>query len=154
MEEFNSIILDNPETLINCLDGFQIEIINTFLSINGQDYLDSADKWLNASPSNTAAFGGDTSKTKIYKDKVLDEIEKFLCGDEKYESDRNKIAADSDKTQKYIIGVMSAAIGKTLGVAGTFIAPVIVLLLISCGKITVNAWCEMRKTLRTNKPLI
>jgi predicted PurR-regulated permease PerM len=44
-----------------------------------------------------------------------------------------------------LIGVLSAAIGKTLGVAGTFIAPIIVLLLMSFGKMAINAWCEMRK---------
>jgi hypothetical protein len=44
---------------------------------------------------------------------------------------------------------MSAAIGKTLGAAGAFIAPVIVLLILSIGKMAVNAWCEMRKETRS-----
>ena len=68
-----------------------------------------------------------------------------MCGAEQYEEDRKKIAESSDKSQQYIIGVMSAAIGKTIGAAGTFIAPVIVLLILSLGKMALNAWCEMRK---------
>jgi hypothetical protein len=151
MDELNKIVQEDPEILINCLDNYQIEIIKSFLSSNSNNYLDSADRWLNASTTNTAKFGGDTNKSQIYREKVLNEVENFLCGDDRYDSDRRKIFDATDKSQKYIIGVMSAAIGKTLGVAGTFIAPVIVLLIISIGKIAVNAWCEMRKTLRTTE---
>lgn len=40
---------------------------------------------------------------------------------------------------------MSAAIGGSIGVAGVYIAPVIVLILLNIGKIVKNAWCEMMK---------
>jgi hypothetical protein len=44
---------------------------------------------------------------------------------------------------------MSAAIGTNLGIAGPFIAPVIVLLILSIGKLAINAWCAMRKEVRS-----
>jgi len=145
MEELTNIIQSDQDELLTSIDDFQADILRTFLEKNSNDYLVSADNWLNATTANTAKFGGDPSKAKIYRDKLLEELEKFLCGAEQYEEDRKKIAESSDKSQQYIIGVMSVAIGKSIGAAGTFIAPVIVLLLLSFGKMALNAWCEMRK---------
>lgn len=145
MEELSTIIQSNQESLLASIDNFQADIIKTFLVSTSNNYLVSADKWLNASTSNTAKFGGEPDKAKIYREKLLEELEKFVCGDQQYDDDRKKIAESTDKSQKYIIGVMSAAIGKALGVAGAFIAPVIVLLILSFGKMAINAWCAMRK---------
>lgn len=151
MEELNALLNSEQEELIASLDGFQADIINIFLADTGNDYLASVDKWLNASTSNTAKFGGETDKAKIYRDKLLDEIEKFICGDVAYEEDRKKISESADKTKQYTIGVISTAIGSTMGVAGTFLAPIIALLIMSMGKMVVNAWCEMRKEIRASK---
>lgn len=149
MEELSQIIESDQDTLLSAIDDFQSEILKAFLASNSNDYLASADNWLNASTANTAKFGGEPNKAKIYRDKLLEELEKFLCGDQQYEDDRKKIADSTDKSQKYIIGVMSAAIGKSLGAAGAFIAPVIVLLILSIGKMAINAWCAMRKEARS-----
>lgn len=149
MEELSQIIESDQDALLSSIDEFQSEIIKAFLVSTSNDYLASADNWLNASTANTAKFGGEPNKAKIYRDKLLEELEKFLCGDQQYEDDRKKIAESTDKSQKYIIGVMSAAIGKTLGAAGPFIAPVIVLLILSIGKMAINAWCAMRKEARS-----
>jgi hypothetical protein len=145
MEELSNIIESDQDALLSSIDDFQAEIIKSFLVSTSNDYLVSADNWLNASTANTAKFGGEPNKAKIYRDKLLEELEKFLCGDQQYEDDRKKIVESTDKSQKYIIGVMSTAIGKTLGAAGPFIAPVIVLLILSIGKMAINAWCAMRK---------
>jgi hypothetical protein len=149
MEELSNIIQSDQVSLLSSIDDFQAEIIKSFLVSTSNDYLASADHWLNASTANTAKFGGEPNKVKIYRDKLLEELEKFLCGDQQYEDDRKKIADSTDKSQKYIIGVMSSAIGKTLGVVGPFIAPVIVLLVLSIGKMAINAWCIMRKEARS-----
>jgi len=145
MKELSQLIQSDQVTLLLSIDDFQSDIIKAFLYSNSNDFLASADNWLNASTANTAQFGGEPNKAKIYRDKLIEELEKFLCGDKQYEDDRKKIAESSDKSQKYMIGVISSAIGKTLGTAGPFIAPVIVLLILSTGKMAINAWCEMRK---------
>lgn len=138
-----------PIELIKGLDNYQQEIVYALLKATDNNYLEAADKWLSASPSNTAKFGGDSSHSTIYREKVVEEIEKFLCGsDPSYEEERKKLNIQSDKSQKYIIGVLSTAIGSQLGVAGAFIAPVIVLIFISMGKVCINAWCEMRKEIK------
>lgn len=138
-----------PIELIKGLDNYQQEIVYALLKATDNNYLEAADKWLSASPSNTAKFGGDSSHSTIYREKVVEEIEKFLCGsDPSYEEERKKLNIQSDKSQKYIIGVLSTAIGTQLGVAGAFIAPVIVLIFISMGKVCINTWCEMRKEIK------
>jgi len=149
MNEFSTLLQAEDNELLSSIESYQADIIKNFLANNSNDYLASADNWLNASTANTARFGGEPGKAKIYRDKLLEEIEKFICGDQQYDDDRKKIADSADKSQKYIIGVMSVAIGKTLGAAGTFLAPVIVLLVLSFGKMAVNAWCAMRKEART-----
>ncbi len=151
MVELNNLCQSEPNELLLAIDGFQKEILESFLVSTGNDYLASADKWLNAGPSNTAKFGGEPNKAIIYRDKLLEEVEKFICGDNRYDEDRKKISESADKSKQYIIGVMSTAIGSTMGVAGTFVAPVIVLLIMSIGKMAVNAWCEMRKEIK--KPM-
>jgi hypothetical protein len=145
MKELSIILNSEEDELLNTIPNFQKYIIQSFLEQKNHNYIDAAELWLKSSPSNTAKFGAEQKKENIYRDKLIDEIEKFLCGDEKYDDDRKKIVDSGDKTQKYIIGVMSVAIGKSLGVVGTFIAPVIVLLLLSFGKMAINAWCAMRK---------
>jgi hypothetical protein len=144
MEELNNILNSTDEVLLNSLPKFQSEIISSFIAQTNNDYIIAADLWLNSTPSNTAKFGGEEKKPVQYREMLIGEIEKFLCGDQSYNDDRNKIAESTDKSQKYIIGVMSTALGKTLGIAGTFIAPVIVLSLMSFGKMAINAWCKMR----------
>lgn len=146
IEDFTQL---EPRELIGSLDNYQQEIVLALLKATNNNYLEAADKWLSASPSNTAKFGGDSSHSTIYREKVVEEIEKFLCGNEpSYEEEREKLKEQSDKSQKYIIGVLSTAIGSQLGVTGVFIAPVIVLVIISMGKICINAWCEMRKEIK------
>lgn len=151
MEEFDTLINADQAEILASLDGFQVEIIESFLHQTNNNYLESADKWLNATTANTAQFGGETGKAKIYREKLLDEIEKFFCGDESYDDDRKKISESAEKTKQYIIGVLSSAIGATMGVAGTFIAPVIALLIMSMGKMGVNAWCAMRIEIKANQ---
>lgn len=148
MEKLNIVTSSEPNDLLLALDSYQADIVKTFIEKTSGNYIECASRWVNSTPTNTALFGGEQGKSKIYIEKVLEEIEKFLCGDASYDEDRKKIAESTDNTQKYIIGVMSVAIGKVLGVAGTFIAPVIVLLLLSFGKIAVNAWCAMRRETR------
>jgi hypothetical protein len=153
MNELDKIMQLDEADLLLSIDDFQAEILKSFLELTSNDYLKSADYWLNANTANTAKFGGDPSRSQIYRDKLLEELEKFLCGDEQYEEEREKIAVSSDKSQKYIIGVMSIAIGNVIGAAGTFIAPVIVLLIMSLGKVALNAWCAMRKESRIDSQI-
>jgi len=136
----------SPEVLLSGLEDYQQALVNELLAATGGNYEKAADLWLGATPAQTVGFGGDHSHNKIYRDKIVDEIEKFVCGsDDTYQRDRVKILENASATQQYVVAVLSTAIGGNLGIAGAFLAPLIVLLIISFGKISINAWCEMRK---------
>lgn len=139
------------EELLSCLESYQQDLLKEVLKANDNDYLKTVDLWLMATPSQTVEFGGnpEKSKSRVFRDKLIEEIEKFVCGtDDTYTEDRKKIAENTDATQQYIIGVLSTAIGAHLGVVGVFIAPIIVIILMSFGKIGLNAWCSLQKEKR------
>jgi hypothetical protein len=138
------------EALISSLDGYQQELIIALIDNAKGDYKLAADNWLSASPSNTAQFGGEHNKSSVFREKVFDEFEKFICGcdDGRYANDRDKLNKQGDMAKEAIISSISASIGCYLGVAAAFIAPVIVLILLSTGKIFKNAWCETQKEMK------
>ncbi len=140
-----------PDRLSMGLEPYQREIIQELLSTNNNDYLKVADAWLQASPAQTAGFGGDPTKSnsKIYREKILEEIEKFICGtDDSYDDERQKISDNVEASEQVIVSIISAAIGAHLGLAGAYLAPIIVVLIMSFGKIGRNAWCSMRKDMK------
>lgn len=149
----NDFLLLSNDDMIASLEPYQQELVKSLISYTDGDYNKAADFWLSASPSNTYKFGGESNRSSIFREKVLDELEKFICGcDEgKYDSDREELSKRGDLTKEIIISFLSASIGSTIGVAGAFVAPVIVLLLLDSGKIAKNAWCEMMKEKKTQK---
>lgn len=140
------------DTLISSLEVYQQKLVCDLIANTGGDYNKAADNWLSASPSNTAQFGGEHKRSSLFREKVFEELEKFICGcdDGRYDNAREELNKYGDMTKETIISVMSAAIGGTIGVAGAFVAPIIVFILLSLGQITKNAWCEMRKELKNN----
>ena len=140
------------DTLISSLEVYQQKLVRDLIANTGGDYNKAADNWLSASPSNTAQFGGEHKRSSLFREKVFEELEKFICGcdDGRYDNAREELNKYGDMTKETIIRVMSAAIGGTIGVAGAFVAPIIVFILLSLGQITKNAWCEMRKELKSN----
>ncbi len=134
-------------SLISSLDAYQQDLVKSLIDNSNGDYKAAADKWLSASPAFTAQFGGEHNRSSVFREKVFEEVEKFICGcdDGRYDKDREKLNEQGDLTKEAIISVMSAAIGGSIGVAGVYIAPVIVLILLNIGKIVKNAWCEMMK---------
>ena len=140
----------NSDELISCLENYQQDLVRALIAASDEDFNKAADKWLSATPSNTVQFGGEHKQPSIFREKIFEEVEKFICGSDegRYDSAREELNKQGDMTKEAIISVMSAAIGGVIGVAGAFIAPVIVLILLSIGKIVKNAWCETRKALK------
>lgn len=143
-------LLLNSEELISSLENYQQDLVRVLITASNGDYSKAADNWLSASPANTVQFGGEHKKPSVFREKVFEEVEKFICGcDEgRYDNAREELNKQGDLTKEAIISVMSAAIGSVIGVAGAFIAPIIVLILLSIGQIVRNAWCETRKALK------
>lgn len=146
MEQLDILFQSNPNELIHILDQYQVEIIETLLAKNSNNYLETADLWLAGTiPNNTAQFGGELNKSKVYREKLLEEFEKFVCGHDFYEEDRKKIQKATGSSVSYTTHVIISAVALKIGVVGPFIAPAIILIIVALGKIPLNAWCAMRQ---------
>lgn len=146
LEEF---LAQSEQEMLGCLEPYQQELINELLCITKGDRLAAADKWLNSNMSQTVVFGGE-KKHSVFRDKFFEELEKFICGcdDGRYEAERKELLETSTKGKEAILYAISAAIGAQMGVAGAFVAPALVLIFQSTGKIVINAWCETQKANR------
>ncbi|MGB7894436.1 MAG: hypothetical protein WCF82_21400, partial [Microcoleus sp.] len=80
--------VDNEEWLTTLPKYQQIRIKQLVDSTNS--YEDAAKQWLNAMPENTFPFGAEQARN-LFIEKVRDEMEKFLSGDEKYADEHKQL---------------------------------------------------------------
>lgn len=146
MSELEKYFKIDEKEWLNTLKPYQKNIVTEFLK-DTDDYHEAAEKWLTSSPDQTVPFGTKSGKInkEQFKDKLVDEIEKFICGDPKYESERNDLLSQADLTQTAIVSSVSSAIAPVIGTSAPFIIPVVVLVFMVISKISKNAWCEARK---------
>lgn len=136
----------NIEYWLEVLAPYQINIVEELYK-QSKDYELVARNWLAAFPSDTIPFGTENNK-KVFYDKFLDELEAFLRGEERYKDENEELLKNTSCVQTIIVSVISGALGSKLGVAATFIAPVVVLSLGIIGKLGINAWLAQREELR------
>jgi hypothetical protein len=143
MSTIDELFAIASETWLDALPMYQQKIITQLLS-EGLSPEDAATRWLSASIKDTFPFGG-VRGGKPFLERVVDELEAFLCGDTKYETERAKLLAEAKPTQLFVVSVISLAIAPIVGASAVFLAPAISLLLITVTKLGLNAWCTMRK---------
>ncbi|CAD5938003.1 hypothetical protein NO976_01790 [Planktothrix agardhii] len=142
-ERAKNVFLEKVQDELEALPKYQQVRVSSTTS-----YEDAAKQWLDAMPENTFPFGAERAKN-VFLEKVQDEIEKFLCGDEKYADERKELLSSSELLQTTFVSAVSAAIASTIGAAATYVMPIVVLLFMTMGKITLNAWCQMRRDSKT-----
>ena len=71
-----------------------------------------------------------------------------ILWDEKYKDNRLAILKESGVVQSYIVDAISIALAPILGANAAFLAPVIAIVLLTIGKIGLNAWLAARKEKR------
>ena len=128
------------------LSPYQRNLINQLYE-HTNDYEKVANHWLSATIPSNIPFGTQ-KKPSIFFEKVLDEIEAFFSGDEKYKDNRLAILKESGVVQSYIVDAISIALAPILGANAAFLAPVIAIVLLTIGKIGLNAWLAARKEKR------
>lgn len=131
------------------LSPYQRNLINQLYE-QTNDYEKVANQWLSATIPSNIPFGTQ-KKPSIFFEKVLDEIEAFFSGDEKYKDNRLAILKESGVVQSYIVDAISIALAPILGANAAFLAPVIAIVLLTIGKIGLNAWLAARKEKRKQK---
>ncbi|MEG4072237.1 hypothetical protein QUA30_06050 [Microcoleus sp. Pol14C2] len=123
--------VDNEEWLATLPRYQQIRIKQLVDSTNS--YEEAAKQWLNAMPENTFPFGAEQARN-LFIEKVRDEMEKFLSGDEKYADEHKQLFSSSQVLQKTLVSSVSAAIAPVIGTAAAYIMPVVVLVFMTMSK--------------------
>jgi hypothetical protein len=135
-----NIPTDNLENWLGELKPYQRSILNEFLTT--QDAELAAEKWLTTTGSpNIIAFGG-AENPKPFWDRFKNEFHRFLCDETAYTEEKKALVAENPITKAMIISVISSALGATLGLSATLIAPAATLLLFTVGKMSLAAYCQ------------
>ena len=125
------------EEWIEVLEPFQQSLLNSLLREHTEE--EALQIWFQVSgPEYTKTFGGNRIKDYLKNLKV--EFNKLILGDEKY---RNKIKEFNEHTKItkfFVVSFLSSVLAESLGVASGIIAPLIVLLLGTIGKIGLEAY--------------
>ena len=143
MERIDELFNVDPNSWIDALQPYQKNTILKLYDVHGS-YEEAAKAWLGASMSTTVPFGTEKGHS-VFFDKILDELEAFLSGDEKYKDDRIAILKETNAAQNYIVGAISVALSPVLGASASFLSPVIAIIFVTITKMSINAWLAMRK---------
>lgn len=146
MEHIEELFDVDPISWIETLQPYQKNTIIKLYNTNGS-YEETAKAWLNASLSTTVPFGTEKGQS-VFFDKILDELEAFLSGDEKYKNERIAILQEKSVVQTYIVGAISVSLSSKLGASAAFLAPVIAIIFVTITKMGINAWLAMRREKR------
>lgn len=149
MNDISEIFNVNPDSWIDTLSTYQKNLIQQLYE-QTHNYDEVANKWLTASIPMNVPFGTQRNSS-VFFEKVLDEIEAFFSGDEKYKDSRLAILKESGAVQNYVVGLISIALAPVLGTSSAFLAPVIAIVLLIITKIGLNAWLAARKEKRKNQ---
>jgi len=130
------------DELIGLLKPFQKEILIPLINSVGEE--EAARIWLAPKvPTEMTKFGGSSSNPAPYFDRVISEIRMFICGDDKYKSEREKLIGGVQKSATTTVTAISFAVGDVFGVAPALLTPVVIMILNMIGKVGINAWCAV-----------
>lgn len=130
----------NIEEWLEVLEPFQQELIRNLLVEHSEE--EAVEIWAEvAGPEYTASFGGEGIKD--YLKSFKSEFDKFILGDDKYKDSIKELNEHTTVTKFFIVAFLSSVLADSLGVASGVVAPLIVLMLGSIGKMGLNAYREM-----------
>lgn len=140
----NYFLVDS-NSWIETLPIFQKKIIFQLLE-KGHGFDVILNDWLTTASSNTAPFSGSDPKIPAgFLDNFMREVKAFICGDAKYEKEREKLKEYGAGAQLTFVSIMATAIAPHLGgLSAAAISPIIALALASLGKVSLNAWCTVQ----------
>lgn len=152
MPALDEVFQLDPESLVQELPVYQQDIVRSILT-EKSDPDNVLMMWLSAFPPGTEPFGGeqeDPQLRALYVEKFMDELEAFLCGGPQYEAQRAQLT--SQKTHVSFVAAVSWALVATLGTSAIAIAPMVVLVLVCAGKMSIKTWCAVRQELHKEPP--
>jgi hypothetical protein len=131
---------DTLENWLVELKPYQKKSLEKLISEYGEE--ETVKRWLSSEgPTNVVHFCGNRTREPFFE-RFRDEFKKFICGDDSYKKEREKLAAEATVPKQIIISVISAALGAVLGYTATLLAPAVTVMLYSVGKVGLNAYCK------------
>lgn len=110
--------------------------------ISASDEEEAAKIWLTSNgAAATKQFGGIGGGDGEFWDRFKAEFKAFVCGDERYVTERTQLSTQAPIANAMFVGVISGAIGSTLGFAASLLAPAVAIMLYLVGKVGLNAYC-------------
>jgi len=108
------------------------------------DYNDSKGKYSSLDLKNVPDYIviGEDAPTPTLLDKFQIEFKNYVCGSVKYKDEQKETDELAKMTKTALITMISTAIGTTLGVMGTIIAPAVVLALMVVLKMGQAVYCD------------
>ncbi len=149
--QIDALFAGDPSEWLSCLPNYIKPSVEELLR-QGKSFTDAAQVLLAARAEHTHPFGAPSPQKdgNLFLQNLVQEIENFLCGDSRYESERTKLFGESGLVKTYVVSAISVAIAPALGVSAVVLSPAIALILASFGKITISAWCASRKQAKQN----
>ncbi len=147
------VLLNKEANWIDLLPSYQKKSIYQLIE-QGMTYEEIALNWLTANgPSNTHPFGANNTKSLFYE-KLMEEIEGFICREDKYTEEKKQISTQFKAGDVYILTFISTAIAPVVGASAVLIAPAIALILMTILRMGINAWCSLRSETKDIDPPI
>lgn len=128
----------SPEEWLNTVQDYQRDILNSLMVENSPDV--AAKLWFEATPG-LAQFGGERTWVSYWQD-FRREFRNFLCNEKDYKSEKQTLSEHLVVNRELLVAVASSAIAAKLGLAASFIAPPVVLFLVSLSTVGVRAFCN------------
>lgn len=131
--------VEDENEWINYLPKYQEKLINQLL----KDYTveEAGSIWIDSTIDTNSPFSTKGNRNKYYQ-LVFNEIKKLICGDEKYQKERNQLAEVGKGT---LVTTVANMISGFLGLPAELIAGTVATIFVSISKVSTSAWCEMNQ---------
>lgn len=129
------------DSWLEVLKPYQQQSLQQLISQHGEEK--AAQIWLTAKGvSSTKHFGGIDTNDNEFWDRFKAEFKSFICGDDKYDSQRAQLVSQAPIAHAVFLSIVSGALASTLGFAASLLAPAIVIMLNLVSKMGVNSYCK------------
>lgn len=150
MHSLDTLFHGDESAWIDSLPAYQRNIVTALLK-EGNSPENVAVEWLSATgPANTFTFGTENTRSVFYE-KLVVEIEAFICGSEKYTEERDRLLNHVELGQAFVVSTLSTAIAPVVGAAAPLIVPPVALTLMVISRMGRSAWCAMRQEQKTSQ---
>jgi hypothetical protein len=123
------------------LPNYQRELLDDMLA--HKEPTDVALLWLSTTgPRDTAPFGGARVGAALFYEKLLEQIQVLVCGEQGYDDERAQLLRDARAGRSAIVACIASSVAPAVGAAPVVIAPPVAIILAILVAAGTNTLCE------------